>query len=147
MSNLVIFARVPLLHAHRYHCWRLIGYHLGILDEFNVCASMPELERCLGDYMEWTPARLRTCRASTHELQHAVCDAFGVNTGMGVFWRSSTHAHRPYHNRFCIFAHYLPLDLSVHVFDFSATIFLPHLQARSGTGASCVNWSEQETGT
>ena len=69
-----------------YHCWRLIGWHLGLLDEYNLCKSMEELEACFQDYVPWTPRRLATCRESTHELQRSVCRAFGFNTGFGSQW-------------------------------------------------------------
>jgi hypothetical protein len=49
--------------------WRLIGHHLGIRDEYNVCASLARLDACFADYMEHTPQRLRTCREATHALQ------------------------------------------------------------------------------
>ena len=69
-----------------YHCWRYIGWHLGILDEFNVCASTENLERDLDEYLVWTKLRLLTCRQSTHELQSSTCEAFGKYTGIGTQW-------------------------------------------------------------
>lgn len=72
--------------ADMYHCWRLIGWHLGILDEFNVCASVEEVEECLEDYLSWTTQRLGTCRNATHVLQRSVCDSFGQFTGVGSQW-------------------------------------------------------------
>lgn len=69
------------------HTWRLIGWHLGILDEFNVCESVARVDACWADYMEWTPQRLTTCRPATHTLQHAVMRAFGRHLGMGeAYW-------------------------------------------------------------
>ncbi len=78
--------RLLSLTPFRYHCWRLIGWHLGIEDEFNVCASADEAESCMADYLEWTPQRLSTCRPSTHVLQRSVCDSFGRFTGLGTQW-------------------------------------------------------------
>lgn len=65
------------------HCWRLIGWHLGILDEFNICTSEEKLQSYFDDYMRWTPHRLKTCRSSTHKLQFATCHSFGRYTGVG----------------------------------------------------------------
>ena len=69
------------------HTWRLIGWHLGILDEFNVCSSVERVDACWADYMEWTPLRLTTCRMTTHLLQKSVMQAFGTYLGMGErYW-------------------------------------------------------------
>ena len=48
---------------------RLIGYHLGIRDEFGACNSLEDAEAMFDEYMIWTPQRLRSCRESTHILQ------------------------------------------------------------------------------
>lgn len=70
------------------HAWRLIGWHLGIEDKFNVCRSADHLAQCLNDYMEWTPQRLRTCRESTHVLQLAAVNGFGKYLGLGRhYWK------------------------------------------------------------
>jgi len=66
------------------HCWRLIGYHLGILDEYNTCTSLPVAEALCEEYLLWTPARLTTCRESTHELQRLCCEGLGKFTPLGV---------------------------------------------------------------
>jgi hypothetical protein len=60
------------------HVWRLIGWHLGILDEFNVADSVERVDACWADYMEWTPLRLTTCRPPTHALQRSVMQGFGT---------------------------------------------------------------------
>merc|ERR550532_1551701 len=76
----------PLPRADReamVHTWRLIGWHLGLKDRFNVCNSVEDLEDCFQDYMQWTPQRLRTCRECTHLLQQAAADGFGAHLGLG----------------------------------------------------------------
>lgn len=65
------------------HVWRLIGWHLGILDEFNVCSSVPLLRDCMSDYMVWIPQRFLTCREATHHLQDAVVRGFGQHAILG----------------------------------------------------------------
>lgn len=73
---------IPMIHM-----WRLIGWHLGILDEFNCCNSLSHLEDLYDDYMYWTPLRYATSRESTYTLRRYVCDAFGSGTGLGVhYW-------------------------------------------------------------
>lgn len=68
------------------HTWRIIGWHLGIEDQFNVCRSPEHLAQCLEDYMVWTPQRLRTCRESTHILQLAAVSGFGKHLGLGIHY-------------------------------------------------------------
>eukprot|EP00932_Pfiesteria_piscicida_P023113 SRR837773.9849.p2 GENE.SRR837773.9849~~SRR837773.9849.p2 ORF type:complete len:203 (-),score=52.17 SRR837773.9849:59-646(-) len=65
------------------HVWRLIGWHLGIRDEFNVCASVSLMQDCLDDYMVWVPQRFLTCREATHHLQDAVVRGFGRHAILG----------------------------------------------------------------
>jgi len=68
--------------------WRLIGWHLGIEDQYNVCESLEHLEACFHDYMQWTPVRLRTCRECTHVLQAAAARGFGVHLPLGEhYWK------------------------------------------------------------
>lgn len=66
------------------HCWRLIGYHLGLMDEFNVCNSLEDMEDMVLEFMQFTPVRWRTCRPSTFELQRTAIDGFGSFTGLGA---------------------------------------------------------------
>jgi hypothetical protein len=67
--------------------WRLIGWHLGILDEFNVCSSVERLQRAFDDFMIFTPQRLLTCRESTHALQASAVAGFGKHMGTGeAYW-------------------------------------------------------------
>jgi len=69
------------------HMWRLVGWHLGIQDRFNVCNSLDDLEACFEDYMRWTPQRLRTCRECTHTLQLAAVQGFGQHLFAGQrYW-------------------------------------------------------------
>merc|ERR1712007_242295 len=65
------------------HVWRLIGWHLGIKDEFNVCRSVEYMSACMEDYMIWMPQRLRTCRPVAHVLQKSVIQGFGRHSGLG----------------------------------------------------------------
>uniref|UniRef100_A0A7S1RH83 ER-bound oxygenase mpaB/mpaB'/Rubber oxygenase catalytic domain-containing protein n=1 Tax=Alexandrium catenella TaxID=2925 RepID=A0A7S1RH83_ALECA len=70
------------------HVWRLIGWHLGIQDRFNVCTSVDDLEACFEDYMRWTPQRLRSCRESTHVLQRVAVEGFGTHLFLGQqYWK------------------------------------------------------------
>ena len=65
------------------HAWRLVGYHLGVLDEFNVCNSLEESQQIFRDWMHWTPLRMATCRDATYRLQETAIDGFGKYTGSG----------------------------------------------------------------
>lgn len=69
-------------------CWRLIGYHLGIHDEFNLCRSLEHLDDCFADYMVHTKRRILTARDCTHRLQQTAVDGFGLGSGLGseVWW-------------------------------------------------------------
>lgn len=72
------------------HVWRVIGFHLGIKDEFNVCASLDDLRACVRDYMAFTPRRLETLRACSHELRRTAMEGFAMQTGLGTqFWRGA----------------------------------------------------------
>lgn len=66
------------------HTWRLIGYHLGIMDEYNPCTSLEELEAIMNEWMPYTPLRFITCRPATHDLQRSALEGFGKYTGLGV---------------------------------------------------------------
>ncbi|GBG33981.1 Hypothetical Protein FCC1311_102042 [Hondaea fermentalgiana] len=69
------------------HCWRLIGYHLGIMDEYNVCRSLEDLRACVDDFMAFTPRRFQTMRPATAELRRTAMEGFGMETGLGTgFW-------------------------------------------------------------
>lgn len=69
------------------HTWRVIGWHLGIKDEFNVCSSASDLAAYFDDYMLWTPQRLNSCRECTHALQQSAVAGFGKHTGIGErYW-------------------------------------------------------------
>jgi len=65
------------------HCWRFIGHHLGIKEQFNTCRSLKEATAMMEEYMVWTPRRLETCRDTTYDLQRLCCEGFGVFTGAG----------------------------------------------------------------
>lgn len=66
------------------HTWRLIGYHLGIMDEFNACNSLEDMEAIVAEWMTYVPLRFKTCRPATFELQRTALEGFGRYTGMGV---------------------------------------------------------------
>ena len=77
----------PADKAAMVHMWRLVGYHLGVHDAFNVCESVERVEACFDDLMAWNPDRLRTCRESTHTLQAAASRGFGKHLGVGeAYW-------------------------------------------------------------
>ncbi len=65
------------------YTWRLIGWHLGILDEYNVCKSLSFLDAAMEDYMAWMGRRLQTIRPETHELRRTAIEGFAVQSGMG----------------------------------------------------------------
>lgn len=72
------------------HCWRLIGYHLGIMDDYNVCNSLEGMYACVDDFMAFTPRRLETLRPSTAELRRTAMEGFGIETGLGTgFWQGA----------------------------------------------------------
>ena len=66
------------------HTWRLLGFWLGIHDEFNPCRSLDEMEEMVDEYMTWVPLRLQTCRPETFALQSTAVEGFGMYTGLGV---------------------------------------------------------------
>jgi hypothetical protein len=67
--------------------WRYLGYHLGILDEYNPCVSLGDLRAVTADYMAWTPRRFETARPSCAELRRTAIEGFAMQTGLGEnFW-------------------------------------------------------------
>ena len=66
------------------HTWRLIGWHLGILDDYNICSSVKYMNECLDDFNEWKLPLLTTCRESTYKLQKAFIIGFGKYVFFGV---------------------------------------------------------------
>jgi hypothetical protein len=74
------------------HAWRLIGYWLGIEDEFNVCNDLDDMNAMVAEYMLWTPRRFETCRPCTFELQRTAIEGFGQYTGLGAeFFTGMVH--------------------------------------------------------
>lgn len=65
------------------HCWRLIGFHLGLQDEYNCCNSLEDMEDMVMEFMRFTPVRWCTARPSTFELQRTAIEGFGKYTGLG----------------------------------------------------------------
>ena len=43
--------------ADMIYCWRLIGWHLGIEDEFNACSDYEDSCGLFEEYMFWTKQR------------------------------------------------------------------------------------------
>jgi hypothetical protein len=75
------------------HVWRIIGYHLGIQDEFNCCNSVEDLEAMTEEYMDYVPLRFKTCRPATFALQRTALEGFGKYSGVGVeFFSGMLHA-------------------------------------------------------
>ena len=75
------------------HVWRFIGYHLGIMDEYNTCNSVEDMQAMVAEYMIYVPARFKTCRRATFELQRTALEGFGMYTGVGVeFFSGLLHA-------------------------------------------------------
>ena len=75
------------------HAWRLIGYHLGIKDEFNICNSLDDMEALVDEWMLYAPYRFKTCRASAFALQRTALDGFGKYTGIGIeFFSAVLHS-------------------------------------------------------
>jgi len=69
------------------HAWRVIGYFLGIDDEFNVCSSVEKMRACTMDFMMFTRRRFQTARDSTNELRRTALEGFAMQTGLGQnFW-------------------------------------------------------------
>jgi len=75
------------------HAWRIIGYHLGIMDEFNMCNSLENMEAIVEEWMTYVPLRFKTCRPATFELQRTALEGFGKYTGIGIeFFSAMLHA-------------------------------------------------------
>ncbi|KAH9258694.1 hypothetical protein BASA81_003196 [Batrachochytrium salamandrivorans] len=71
------------------HCWRLIGYHLGLQDEYNCCNSLEDMEDMVMEFMSFTPVRWCTARPSTFELQRTAIEGFGKYNRVGarvLYW-------------------------------------------------------------
>jgi hypothetical protein len=69
------------------NCFSILGYHLGIEDEFNVCRSVEFMEACHDDFAAWTPRRLETSRESATQLRDVCFTALGNISGIGRnFW-------------------------------------------------------------
>lgn len=66
------------------HFWRVVGFHLGLHDEFNPCASLELQDAMAREFIAWVPTRLATARPCTFELQRAAVEGFGEFTGIGV---------------------------------------------------------------
>ncbi|KNC87726.1 hypothetical protein SARC_00160 [Sphaeroforma arctica JP610] len=65
------------------HMWRLIGYHLGIQDRFNVCASVERMNSCLQEFNTFCEQRAATARPYTNKLRSMALEGFGTFTGIG----------------------------------------------------------------
>eukprot|EP01065_Artemidia_motanka_P027284 TRINITY_DN32505_c0_g1_i1.p1 TRINITY_DN32505_c0_g1~~TRINITY_DN32505_c0_g1_i1.p1 ORF type:complete len:432 (+),score=149.55 TRINITY_DN32505_c0_g1_i1:67-1296(+) len=66
---------------------RVVGWHLGVDDEYNTCVNLDEADSMYDEYMSYTPQRFRTCRESTHDLQYNVAAGFGETLPLGKqFW-------------------------------------------------------------
>jgi hypothetical protein len=77
---------VPLTQQEKKdvcHAWRVVGYFLGIHDEFNMCADVDTMSAMTEEWLEWVPLRMKTCREQTFILQKAALDGFGLYTGVG----------------------------------------------------------------
>ena len=66
------------------HVWRLLGFYAGILDEFNPCNSLDEMEAMVLEFLSFTPTFFATCRPCTFDLQASALQGFGMYTGVGV---------------------------------------------------------------
>ncbi len=70
--------------------WRYLGWHLGIMDEYNCCTSLDTLDACTADYMAWTPRRMETVTFATQELRRTAIEGFAMQTGLGEnFWHAA----------------------------------------------------------
>ncbi|CAD7975057.1 unnamed protein product [Amoebophrya sp. A25] len=65
------------------HCWRFLGFLLGIEDEFNVCESVEKMELYVEEFLIFMPQRLRTARVSAFHLRDAAITGFGQWAGLG----------------------------------------------------------------
>merc|ERR1712224_877954 len=57
--------------ADMVHCWRVIGYFLGLLDEYNICNSLSELETYMDEFCAFNDLRVDTARPSSFKLRDA----------------------------------------------------------------------------
>ena len=87
---------VPLSYREKRdlcHAWRVVGYFLGIQDQFNICSSIDSMNALTEEWLQWVPLRLQTCRPETFELQKAAIEGFGRYTGVGSeFYVGLLHA-------------------------------------------------------
>jgi hypothetical protein len=68
------------------HMWRLIGHHLGVQDEYNVCSSVERMEACLDDYRSFITQRSSHTRKSTEMLRVTAIEGFGGLALGNEFW-------------------------------------------------------------
>eukprot|EP01060_Flectonema_neradi_P035707 TRINITY_DN6644_c0_g2_i1.p1 TRINITY_DN6644_c0_g2~~TRINITY_DN6644_c0_g2_i1.p1 ORF type:complete len:424 (+),score=34.03 TRINITY_DN6644_c0_g2_i1:67-1338(+) len=69
--------------------WRLIGYYLGIEDEYNVCNSVAFNKKCFADWHSWSVARISTGGISSKRLVEMTCEGFGRNLPAGkLYWKA-----------------------------------------------------------
>jgi hypothetical protein len=64
------------------HFWRYVGYHLGIREEFNSCATAAEAEQLARDMLSFAPNFAKSARASTPLLAQSLMKGFGRYTGI-----------------------------------------------------------------
>ncbi len=70
------------------HTWRVIGYYLGVQDQYNVCASVDKLDQYTEEFVATFPARVDTCRPICINLRDKAIMGFGLWSGLGVeFWK------------------------------------------------------------
>jgi len=77
---------VPLTRREREdlcHAWRVVGYLLGIQDEYNICNDLDEMTALVDEWLQWVPRRLQTARKETLELQAAAIAGSGLYSGFG----------------------------------------------------------------
>lgn len=64
------------------HFWRYIGYHLGIHEAYNSCASSIEAEQMANEMFNFSPIFSRGARDSTLLLSQSLMKGFAMHTGV-----------------------------------------------------------------
>ena len=69
--------------------WRLIGFYLGIQDEYNTCSSLEYNKKCFFDWHTWSVCRITSGSAASKKLVETTCEGFGKHLPAGLeYWKA-----------------------------------------------------------
>lgn len=67
------------------HLMRLIGYHLGIKDEYNICSEgLAKARQYTDEFILWMPRAAETSRRESKDLRDAAIGGFAITGGTSV---------------------------------------------------------------